>query len=136
MVRRGSPVQFWSEAFFHWLRLYTLDTILLSRYICLSLESTTGRHPLWLNRRTSSSLHCNAPSASAEIIQRKKTKETPKESSNFKSIAGLIGNILSTRKPRSNRDAQELRDRPVAPIGRAPVSKTGCCRFESCLACF
>ena len=25
--------------------------------------------------------------------------------------------------------------RPVAPIGRAPVSKTGCCGFESLLAC-
>jgi hypothetical protein len=25
--------------------------------------------------------------------------------------------------------------RPVAPTGRAPVSKTGCCGFESCLAC-
>jgi hypothetical protein len=24
--------------------------------------------------------------------------------------------------------------RPVAPTGRAPVSKTGCCGFESCLA--
>src|SRR6056297_1834439 len=26
--------------------------------------------------------------------------------------------------------------RPVAPIGRASVSKTECCGFESCLACF
>ena len=36
----------------------------------------------------------------------------------------------------NNGKPDRIKYRPVAPIGRATVSKTEGCRFESCLACF
>jgi hypothetical protein len=47
---------------------------------------------------------------------------------NLKSIAGFAGPIPCIRK-------QNKQGRPVALIGRAPDSKSGCWGFESLLAC-
>jgi preprotein translocase subunit SecE len=50
------------------------------------------------------------------------------------SIASTVASATSIRRTR--RPGNEFPSfRPVAPIGRAPVSKTGCWGFESLLAC-
>ena len=47
-----------------------------------------------------------------------------------------VQEILSALPQACSFSGEKVRPfRPVAPIGRAAVSKTACCRFESCQAC-
>jgi hypothetical protein len=67
----------------------------------------------------------NARNVREEITVPRKIKKIHLTEWNLKSIANGVKSTLFIRRP----------NRAVAPIGRAPVSKTGCWGFESLQPC-
>ena len=94
--------------------------------------SYIGEFLSWQNRKkgTSRWSRSSVLSVVVSIMSPRKTGEISKGSSSSTSIVSSTGSTPSTSRRVSSNNP-----RPVAPTARAPVSKTGCCRFESYLAC-
>jgi preprotein translocase subunit SecE len=89
----------------------------------------------WLRERSALLLLCSAQCVTKEITQRRRTGEMILAAWSLINIALAAGSISYTGKLGNEFGEQPITCRGLAQFGRATVSKTVGCGFESCTPC-
>ncbi len=111
---------------------------------CGAASSTaTLVEPRW-SKSCEISLRYSVPTAKNAITRTRRTRKSTQTDWKRRNIARAVGTTPFIARRSRYKDRANLlqsfalefsESRPVAPTGRAPVSKTGCWGFDSLLAC-